>query len=59
MSAYYDLYETPSPDGIEDKNHSMHVSVPKRLIPKRNRGTYIRISTSAEKYGRGSIGRLH
>ena len=32
MSAYYDLYETPSPDGKEDKK-SLHA----RICPK---GTY-------------------
>lgn len=30
MSAYYDLYETPSPDGKEDKK-SLHA----RICPKR------------------------
>ena len=36
MSAYYDLYETPSPDGKEDKK-SLHARIcPKRLIPKRS-----------------------
>ena len=35
MSAYYDLYETPSPDGIEDKK-SLHARIcPKKTYTKK------------------------
>lgn len=36
MSAYYDLYETPSPNGARKKNLSMPVYVLKKLIPKKS-----------------------
>ncbi len=35
MSAYYDLYETPSPDGKNKRNHSMHVSARKGLYTQK------------------------
>ena len=36
MSAYYDLYETPSPNGSEEKK-SLHARIClKKLIPKKS-----------------------
>lgn len=44
MSAYYDLYETPSPDGKEDKK-SLHARIcPKGLIPKRSLWNILQLS---------------
>lgn len=59
MSAYYDLYETPSPNGSEEKNLSMPVYVLKKLIPKRVCRTRCYVSASAQKHYRGGAGRLH
>ena len=49
MSAYYDLYETPSPDGKEDKK-SLHARIcPKRTYTQKGVcGTYRNFPTSAK-----------
>lgn len=59
MSAYYDLYETPSPNGSEEKKSLLPVYVLKKLIPKKEfveHSCYV--SASAQKHYRGGAGRL-